>query len=191
MTPLRARNGTPIVGVVGWKKSGKTTLTVRLVETFTRRGYRVATIKHAHHAFEIDDGETDSARHRRAGARQVAIVSASRWAVVEELADRDEPDFMDVVDMLAPSDLILVEGYKSQPILKIEARRVMSSTRSPLAASDPLVMAIAADHEVSEKGRLPVFSLDDIDAMADLIAGRVGLSPPVTSGSATRPAETA
>ena len=163
----------PIIGIAGWKKSGKTTLTVRLVEEFTRRGLKVATVKHAHHAFQIDDGETDSARHRRAGAQQVAVVSGERWAVVTELCGAPEPNFEEVIAALEPADLIIVEGYKSAPIPKIEARRLASFTRRPLAAEDPSVIAIAADHEVDGLG-LPVFSLDDIAGMADLVARVVG-----------------
>lgn len=165
---------TPIIGIAGWKKSGKTTLTVRLVEEFTRRGLRVATVKHAHHDFQIDDAETDSARHRRAGASQVAVVSRDRWAVVTELAGAPEPDFSEVIALLAPADLIIVEGYKSQPIPKIEARRTASFTRTAVAPADPHVIAIAADHPTESAG-LPLFNLDDIEGIADLIARKLGL----------------
>lgn len=175
MTIYRARNGTPVIGVAGWKNSGKTTLTVRLVAEFVRRGYKVATVKHAHHSFRIDDEETDSARHRRAGAGQVAIVSSERMALVTELAGRGEPDFADVIGMLDPCDLIVVEGYKTAPILKIEARRGASQTKTPLAATDPNVIAIAADHAVTDAGTVPVFGLDDIEGIADLIAKRLSL----------------
>ena len=175
MTHSQPRARPPIVGIAGWKKSGKTTLTTRLVEEFTRRGLKVATVKHAHHAFQIDDADTDSARHRRAGAAQVAIVSAKRWAIVTELDDAPEPDFADVIAMLAPCDLIIVEGYKSAAIPKIEARRTAQLTRTPLHVDDPLVFAIAADHPVLDAGRLPVLSLDDIVALADLITRQIGL----------------
>lgn len=168
MTRITGQAGTPIVAVVGWKKSGKTTLTTRLVAELTRRGLSVATIKHAHHKFQIDDAETDSARHRRAGAAQVAVVSAERLAVIKEYGGAPEPDFADVVAMLDPCDLIIVEGYKSQPIPKIEARRTQSHTHEPLAPRDPHVIAIAADHPTEPHGR-PLFSLDDIAGLADLI----------------------
>lgn len=163
----------PIIGVAGWKKSGKTTLTVRLIEEFTRRGLKVATVKHAHHAFQIDDGETDSARHRRAGAGQVAVVSGARWAIVTELNGGPEPNFEEVIAALEPADLIIVEGYKSAPIPKIEARRMQSFTRRPLADEDSNVIAIAADYPV-EHPALPVFSLDDITEIADLVDRTVG-----------------
>lgn len=172
---IGSRHGhrTPVIGIAGWKKSGKTTLTERLITEFTRRGLKVAAVKHAHHAFQIDDGQTDSARHRRAGAAQVAVVSGKRWAIVSELNGAPEPNFEEVIAALEPADLIVVEGYKSAPIPKIEARRAVSLTKTPLADSDPGVIAIAADHEVSGT-ELPVYSLDDIEAIADLIDRSVG-----------------
>jgi molybdopterin-guanine dinucleotide biosynthesis adapter protein len=169
---VTGRNGTPIVAIVGWKKSGKTTLTVRLVAELSGRGLSVATVKHAHHKFQIDDAATDSARHRRAGARQVVVVSPERVAMIKELGSEPEPDFVDVVGMLDPCDLIVVEGYKSAPVAKIEARRTQSVSRQPLAVHDPLVMAIAADHPAEGEGR-PVYHLDDIAGLADLIEARV------------------
>ena len=170
---MRTRYGAPIIGIAGWKKSGKTTLTVRLIEEFSRRGLKVASLKHAHHEFQVDSGETDSARHRRAGAAQVAVVSAARWALITELNDAPEPNFEEIVNTLDPCDLVIVEGYKSAAIPKIEARREASITRKPLAGDDPLIFAIAADHPVEEAG-LPVYSLDDIEPLANLIENRFG-----------------
>jgi molybdopterin-guanine dinucleotide biosynthesis protein B len=170
--PITGRNGTPIIGIAGWKNSGKTTLTVRLIEEFRQRGLKLATVKHAHHKFQIDNAETDSAKHRRAGAGQVAIVSKARWAIVKEL-DGPEPTLADVIGRLDPCDLIIVEGYKSAPIAKIEARRAASLTQQPMADHDPMVIAIAADHPVEAKG-LPVFGLDDITGIADLIVRTIG-----------------
>jgi len=169
-----APNGTPIIGIVGWKKSGKTTLAVRLIEYFSQRGFKVASVKHAHHQFYIDDGETDSARHRTAGAQQVAIVSGKRWAIVSELDGEAEPDFMDVIGMLDPADVIVVEGYKSAGIAKIEARRTASTTRTSLERSDPLIIAVASDHEVTSSHGLPVFALDDIAGIAALVETTIG-----------------
>ncbi len=164
----------PVIAIVGWKNSGKTTLTVRLIAEFTRRGLRVASLKHAHHSFQIDEGDADSARHRRAGARQVGVVSARRWALITELDGAPEPDFADVLGWFAPCDLIIVEGYKSHPIPKIEARRRASRTQVPMAPKDMMVLAIAADHEVKDAHR-PVFDLDDIAGIADFITETLGL----------------
>jgi molybdopterin-guanine dinucleotide biosynthesis protein B len=172
----RGAGPTPVIGIAGWKKSGKTTLVVRLIEEFTRRGLKVASIKHAHHNFQIDDAETDSARHRRAGAAQVAVVSAKRWALISELGGASEPDLAEVLAWLGPCDLVIVEGYKSAAVPKIEARRSAASSRASLADGDPNVIAIAADHAADGRG-LPVFSLDDIAAIADFITTSVGLQP--------------
>jgi molybdopterin-guanine dinucleotide biosynthesis protein B len=174
MTPRSQTFETPVIGIVGWKKSGKTTLAVQLVEEFTRRGLDVATLKHAHHAFQIDDGETDSARHRRAGARQVAVVSNKRWAMIEELDGAPEPDFADVIGWLTPCDLIIVEGYKSASMPKIEARRTASRTTQPLAPDDPDIIAIASDHDIADD-RLPVFNLSDVAGIADFVARHLSL----------------
>lgn len=165
----------PVIGIAGWKKSGKTTLAERLIAEFTRRGLKVATVKHAHHDFQIDDAHTDSARHRRAGASQVAVVSAKRWALIAELEGAPEPDLAQVIAWLGFCDLVIVEGYKSAPIPKIEARRSAAFGNAPLADKDPNVIAIAADHAADGHGR-PVFSLDDIVGLADFIAKAVGLA---------------
>ena len=114
---------TPVFGIGGWKNSGKTTLTERLVAEFTRRGLRLATVKHAHHDFDIDKEGTDSFRHRRAGAREVAIVSGRRWALMHELDGETEPTLDAIVARLSPADLILVEGFKRGSHPKIEVRR--------------------------------------------------------------------
>lgn len=165
-------NSRPIIGIVGWKNSGKTTLAVRLVEELTARGYRIATIKHAHHALRLDEEGTDSARHRAAGAKQVAVVSSKRWALMTE---GPEPDFADVVAGLEPCDLIVVEGYKSQPIAKIEARRRESAPGAGLAEKDDKVVAIAADYAI-DSSALPVFELDDIETIANFVVEQFAIS---------------
>lgn len=167
----------PIFGITGWKNSGKTTLTERLVAELTRRGYRIATVKHAHHDFDIDKQGTDSFRHRAAGAGEVAIVSGRRWALMHELAGEDEPTLEMILARLSPCDLVLVEGYKREGHAKIETRRRDARDTTPLTASDPNIVAVAADHPV-EGERVPVFALEDIAAIADFIVGRSGLLPP-------------
>jgi molybdopterin-guanine dinucleotide biosynthesis protein B len=164
----------PIFGIAGWKNSGKTGLMVRLVTEFTRRGYLVSTIKHAHHDFDIDKVGADSYRHREAGAHEVTIVSGTRYAIMHELRGAPEPAFEEIVSRLAPCDLILIEGYKREPIPKVEARRLEAMKREPLAPTDPHIVAIAADHPVVDD-TLPVFDLDDTTAIADFIAATVGL----------------
>jgi molybdopterin-guanine dinucleotide biosynthesis protein B len=164
-----------VIGVAGWKNSGKTTLVTRLVTELTRRGFRVATVKHAHHNFQIDDAETDSARHRRAGAVQVAVVSPKRWAVVRELRDEPEPSLETTIARLDPCDLVIVEGYKAAPIPKIETRRREGVRETLLADTDPNVIAVAADHACETAGR-PVLALDDVAGIADLVVAAMALT---------------
>jgi molybdopterin-guanine dinucleotide biosynthesis protein B len=166
--------GRRVFGITGWKNSGKTTLTERLVAELSRRGWRVSTVKHAHHDFDIDKKGTDSFRHRQAGAGEVAIVSGRRWALMHELRGEREPPLGDILPRLAPCDLVLVEGYKREGHPKIEARRKEASERLPLAETDPRIVAIAADHPVADR-RLPVFSLDDIGPIADFIERTTGM----------------
>lgn len=163
-----------IFGITGWKNSGKTTLTCKLVEEFTRRGFRIATLKHSHHLFDVDHEGTDSYRHRNAGAGEVAIVSGRRWAIMHELGVQAEPSMQEMLARLAPCDLVLIEGYKRESHPKIEVRRLAASDRSPLPDTDASIRAIAADHPIAD-APIPVFSLDDIGGIADMIALETGL----------------
>lgn len=163
-----------VFGITGWKNSGKTTLTERLVTELVGRGWKVSTIKHAHHDFDIDKPGADSFRHREAGATEVAIVSGRRWALMHELRGEDEPTLDQVLARLAPCDLVLVEGYKRENHLKIEARRLEAKDRSPLTSKDPAIVAIASDHPAEDE-QVPVFGIDDIKAIADFVEIRSGL----------------
>ncbi|HHZ07159.1 MAG TPA: molybdopterin-guanine dinucleotide biosynthesis protein B [Rhizobiales bacterium] len=166
-----------VFGVAGWKNSGKTTMTERLVAEFTRRGRTVATVKHAHHDADVDHEGTDSFRHRRAGAREVALVTGRRWALMHELRGEPEPSLADILVRLSPCDLVLVEGFKREAHAKLELRRKGAKEEAPLAPGDPSIVAIAADIPVAEAG-VPVFHLDDIGAIADFIEQATGLAPP-------------
>ena len=163
-----------IFGIIGWKNSGKTTLTERLVPELTRRGWRVSTVKHAHHGFDIDREGADSFRHREAGAVEVAIVSGKRWALMHELRGDAEPSLDAILARLAPCDIVLIEGYKREPHMKIEARRLEARETVPIAPDDPAIVAIASDHP-TEGGGLPVFLIDAIPVIADLVEIRTGL----------------
>ncbi len=157
-----------VFGITGWKNSGKTTLTERLVAELTARGWRVSTVKHAHHDFDIDQQGTDSFRHRQAGASEVPLVSGRRWALMHELRGEAEPTLETILARLADSDIVLVEGYKREAHQKIETRRVDAKDTAPLSASDPNIVAIAADRPQPWES-LPVFDLDDVSAIADFI----------------------
>ncbi len=163
-----------IFGVTGWKNSGKTTLVANLVGEFTRRGLKVATIKHAHHHFDIDHEGTDSWKHREAGAREVAIVSGSRWALMHELEDESEPSLDEVIARMSPADIIVIEGYKREAHLKIETRRRGSVNTEPLSDDDPNIIAVASDFDIPESN-LPVFDQQDIRAISDFLLARAGI----------------
>ncbi|MDQ0999457.1 molybdopterin-guanine dinucleotide biosynthesis protein B [Phyllobacterium ifriqiyense] len=165
---------TRLFGITGWKNSGKTTLTVKLVTELTRRGWKVSTIKHAHHDFDIDKEGTDSYRHRKAGAGEVAIVSGRRWAVMHELTNEAEPSLATIVERLSPCDLILIEGYKREGHKKIETRRQEGRSGEPLTAGDPTIVAVASDHALNDE-TVPVFELDDVNGLADMIERETGL----------------
>ena len=152
----------PVFGITGWKNAGKTTLTERLVAEFVRRGWKIATVKHAHHAADIDHPGTDSFRHRAAGATEVALVTAERFAIVRE---QEEPGLDEVLARLAPADLVLVEGFKTGPHPKIEVRA--DDTR-PMSETEFNIVAIAA--ALPGESSLPRFSRDDIPGLADFIA---------------------
>ena len=137
---------------------------------------RVATLKHAHHNLRLDDDTTDSGRHRLAGAKQVAVVSSQRWAIITENAEEDELDFNAALKKLDACDLVIVEGYKKQPIPKIEVRRQQAASQESLAVKDPHVIAIATDSvSTNAPGSLPEFQLDDVASVADFITDTLRL----------------
>ena len=163
-----------VFGIAGYSGSGKTTLLEKLIPQFTACGLRVSVIKHAHHGFDLDTQGKDSWRHREAGAEQVLMLSGQRWVLMHELRGAPEPSFEEILARLAPCDLVLIEGYKREPIPKIEARRLEAANRTPLAPQDPHIAASAADHPVLDAS-LPVFDLDVTATIADFVVAVTGL----------------
>ncbi len=161
-------------GITGWKNSGKTTLMERLVTDICERGHTVSTLKHAHHNVDVDQPGKDSHRHRLAGAREVILASANRWALMHELRDQDEPPLEFLLSKLAPVDLVLVEGYKQHGIPKIEAS-VRPGSRPLLALDNSAIKAVAAGYQ-PEGLTVPVLDINDIPAIADFILARTGLA---------------
>jgi molybdopterin-guanine dinucleotide biosynthesis protein MobB len=164
-----------IFGVAGYKNAGKTGLMERLVTEITGRGITVSTLKHAHHSFDIDQPGKDSHRHRSAGANQVMLASANRWALMTELRDTPEPPLSDLITHMAPVDLILVEGWKRDGHPKIEAIRA-ENNHPHLSVDDPTIVAIAADTDLTSDR--PVFDLNDTKAIADFILAETALTKP-------------
>lgn len=161
-----------VYGVVGWKNAGKTGLMERLVAEITGRGISVSTVKHAHHVFDVDQPGKDSHRHRTAGATEVLLASRKRFALMHELRDEGEPTLEELLGMLAPVDLVLIEGYKRDSHDKVEAFR--GETGNPLIAKDdPTIKAVASDTAMDLDR--PVFDLNDTVSIADFILAEVGL----------------
>ena len=161
-----------VFGIVGRKNSGKTHLVTRLVGAATRRGLVVSTVKHAHHALDVDQPGKDSWLHREAGAHEVIVASASRWALLHELRGAPEPTLDELLARLGPCDLVLVEGFKRGDHPKLEVYRA-DCGQPPLGADDATVEAIALDAATSVDTALVQLPLDDTDAVLDFILRRV------------------
>jgi len=174
-----------VLGVAGWSGSGKTTLIVRLLPVLIARGLTVSTLKHAHHAFDVDRPGKDSHRHREAGAHEVLIASSERIAILGELRGAPEPGLDALVARLAPVDLVLVEGFKRHSCAKIEVHRAALGTPL-LAREDPSVRAVASDTPIADLDR-PVLALDDIAAIADFVVATTGLDDGARPARAAMP----
>src|SRR3954469_15033905 len=155
-----------VIGIAGWSGAGKTTLLTRVIPLLAARGLRVSTIKHAHHAFDIDQPGKDSHMHRQAGATEVLISSANRFALMHELRGEPELALGALLARLSPVDLVLVEGFKHEAHPKLEVYRA-SVGKPLLAPDDSNIVAIASDGPVA--ARVPVISLGDIEAVADIL----------------------
>ncbi len=158
-----------VFGMAGWSGSGKTTLVERLIPVFTGRGLSVSVIKHAHHGFDLDRPGKDSWRHREAGATQVLMLSNDRWILMHELRGAPEPTLEEQLRLLAPCDLVLIEGYKAAAVPKIEIHRPAHG-RPPLWPENPHVVAVATDAtDGTLDCPLPLLPLNDPAAVADFI----------------------
>jgi molybdopterin-guanine dinucleotide biosynthesis adapter protein len=160
-------------GLVGYSGSGKTRLLVRLIPEIVGRGLTVSTMKHAHHGFDVDQPGKDSYEHRQAGAREVLVSSARRWALMHENRDAREPGPEELMRHMTPVDLLLIEGFKREGHGKLEVWR--AATGKPLIArEDRSILAVASDGPVPDVA-VPVLDLDDVQAIADFILDRCGL----------------
>lgn len=165
-----AVSGLRVIGLAGWSGAGKTTLLVRLIPCLVGRGVRVATLKHAHHAFDIDRPGKDSHVHRQAGASEVIVSSANRWAQIREVGDGAEARLSELLRRLTPEGLALVEGFKRDVHPKLEVFR-SANGRPPLHPDDARIVGIASDAPFPQAG-VPVVDLDDVEAIADLVLAR-------------------
>ncbi len=171
-----------IFGLVGWSGSGKTTLVAKLVPELIGRGFSVSTMKHTHHNFDIDKKGKDSYEHRVAGATDVLITGAKRWALLHENRDAPEPSIDDLLARMEEVDLVLIEGFKSHGHQKMEVHRPEVG-KPLLCGDDPTIVAVASDADLADVD-LPVIDLEDIEAVADFIIGHTGLEAEVRNGAA-------
>lgn len=156
-----------IVGLAGWSGAGKTTLLTRVLPIMTRRGVGVSTLKHAHHAFDIDKPGKDSHAHREAGAREVLIASARRWALMHELRDEAEPDLAMLLQRLSPVDLVVVEGFKGEAHPKVEIHRAANG--KPLLFPEMLNVHGLVTDALCPEWTGPRVGIDDVEAATDLL----------------------
>lgn len=163
-----------IIGLAGWSGSGKTTLVARLLPMLTARGLRVSTVKHAHHSFDMDKPGKDSHVHREAGATEVLVTSAHRWALLHENRGMPEPSMVDLIRYMTPVDLLIVEGFKAHPHDKIEIYRPANG-KPLLARDDPYIVAVATDDAAAIDVAVPVLDLNDVGAIAGFIIAHCGL----------------
>ena len=161
-----------IFGLAGWSGSGKTTLMEGVLRVLTARGLAVSTIKHAHHAFDVDQPGKDSFRHRAAGPREVMLAGGLRWALMHELNADPEPTLEDLVARMQPVDLLLIEGFKAHAHPKLEVHRP-DLGKPPLWPDDPGIVAVASDRPLPG-AELPVLDLNDHRAVAAFILERAG-----------------
>ena len=162
-----------IFGIAGFKNAGKTTLVVALIHELTGRGFRIATVKHAHHAFDIDHPGKDSHQHREAGAEEVIVSSARRWAHIKELNENPEPELQQLLAHIGDVDLVLVEGYKHGDHPRLEVRR-SGQTEPLLAGAHPEICAVVCDETLPDL-TVPIFDRADVAGIADFIEQQVGL----------------
>ncbi len=157
-------------GLMGWSGSGKTTLVVKLLPELIGRGLRVSTMKHTHHNFDMDKPGKDSYQHRLAGAEEVLVTSSKRWALLHELRGDKEPEIDNLIAIMTPVDLLLIEGFKSYPHKKMEVFRP-SVGKPLLCVDDPSVVAVASDGPLPQAAAagVPVFDLEDVAGVADFI----------------------
>lgn len=161
-----------IFGFAGYSGSGKTTLIEKLIPLITARGLTVSLIKHAHHQFDVDTPGKDSYRHRHAGCTEVLVTSSRRWVLMHELRGAAEPGLQTQIKHLSPCDLLLVEGFKHDPIPKIEVYR--AEVGEPLLhPHDANIVAIATDGALHTL--LPKLDLNQPPQVAAFVLKHLGL----------------
>lgn len=173
-----------VIGLAGWSGSGKTTLITRVIPLLVGRGLKVATVKHAHHEFDLDKPGKDSWLHREAGASEVVVASSRRWALIHELRGEPEPPLGELLAKLDPADLVIVEGFRRHAHPKIEVYRALLG-KPFLHPDDDCIVAIATDAPLPD-APLPVVQLNDIEGIANVLQAEALPRDQIGSGASPR-----
>jgi len=160
---MREKHGVPVVSLVGMSGVGKTTALERIIRELKHRGYRVGTVKHDTHGFEVDKPGKDSWRHARAGSDVVVIAGPHKMALIRQLSEEMPLD--DIVSLMHDVDIVITEGYKRGDKPKIEVTR-SERGRELLCQAEELI-AIMTDYPVDMP--VPQFALDDAEGVVDLL----------------------
>ncbi len=154
-----------IIGVIGWKNSGKTYYVQEIIKKLRKKGYSVASIKHAHHEFDVDKPKTDSFLHRKAGSQQVIVSSSKRWVKITELENKIEKNLSELIQQISNTDIVLIEGFKNENHPKIEV--IKEGSKSYLFNKISNVVALISDIKLDNNIRQ--FKKNEIDLIVNFI----------------------
>ena len=163
-----------IIGVVGWKDTGKTTLIEKLIKEFNNRDLTVSTIKHSHHNFSVDRQGTDSFRHFTAGAKETILGSEKKWIKFSRQISDPKPNLAFLIEQIIPVDIVIVEGFKSSSHKKVEVVDSMSE-RKPLYETDKTICGLIINQQKIRNAILPQFERDYVQEICDFIETTLGI----------------
>ena len=163
-----------IIGVVGWKDTGKTTLIEKLINEFNNRNLTVSTIKHSHHNFSVDRQGTDSFRHFNAGAKETILASEKKWIKFSRQMSDPKLNLDFLIEQIIPVDIVVVEGFKSSDHKKIEVVDLMSE-RKPLYETDKTICGLIINQLNIKDAILPQFQRDNVQGICDFIQTTLGV----------------
>ena len=158
-----------IIGVVGWKNTGKTTLIEKLISEFNKRNLTVSTIKHSHHNFSVDREGTDSFRHFNAGTKETILASEQKWIKFSRQREEAKLNLSYLLEQIIPVDIVIVEGFKASDHKKVE---VVDSTsdEKPLYETDKTICGIIINQHKIKNAVLPQFERNKVQEICDFIA---------------------
>ena len=161
-----------IIGVVGWKNTGKTTLIEKLINEFNNRNLSVSTIKHSHHNFSVDQQGTDSFRHFNAGAKETILASDKKW--VKFSRQICDSNLSNLIEQIIPVDIVMVEGFKLSGHKKIEVVDA-ASKKTPIYKTNQTICGLIYNKHKIQNTVLPQFNRDDIREICDFIEITLGV----------------